>query len=114
MSFGNKVTIREDLLERSYPLIEKLKGNFTVLHFDIQLQQLPTDQGMQNCWAVIVVALGALVGEDNHLCYTYTMTPTPKPPNDQVLEAAVRDLFQRLGIMRVRQMQQGQIGNSQN
>lgn len=117
MSYGNGVPIREELLPFVQAAIEKHKANFTVLHFDIVLQQLLAGGNqvqVANCWASVVVTTGALLGDENHLCYTYTMTDTPKPPSPTVIDAAIRDTFQRLGLMRVRQMQQNQIGKGQS
>lgn len=112
MAYGDETPIRESLLARYVPLIEKLKGNNTVIEYDVQMQtwMQPTASGaptMINAWALVVTCLGALVGPDNYLSYVWTLGNTPHPPDDRILEASCREMFQRIGIMKMRQLQQG-------
>lgn len=107
MSFGNLVPIREDLLARAHPLIEKHKGSHVVLEYDVQLQTwpigAPTPQ-LVNAWCLIVIVTGALLGPANYLSYTYTLGENPQVPDDRTLDTAVQDLFKRLGVMKMQQL----------
>lgn len=109
--FEKLVPIREQLLEAVVPFIDKHKATVTVIGYDIQLQTwiapTPTGQTMINSYALILTALGALVGRKNYLSYVYTFGNDPQPPDDRTLEEAVRQAVQQLGMMKVRQLQQG-------
>lgn len=108
MSYADRTPIREGLLERVAPLIGEHKGTLVVLDYDIQLQtwQPPGAQAqMINSWCLVVLTLGALVGEENYLSYVWTFGQTPHVPNDRVLTEAVRQTFQRLHLMKQRQLQ---------
>jgi len=118
MSFGNESAIREDLLTRVVPYIEKHRSTITVIGYDIQLQTWvqPTATGntMINTYCLILLSTGGLVGEEHHCTFVYTFGNEPKPPNDRDLEEAVKHSIGRLGIMRLRQIQQGANDNRAN
>ena len=105
MAFGNQIPIREELLERVYPLLEKHRGKIVTLGYDIQLQTVPMNGNISYSWVLIVLASGALLGPQHYLSYTYTLGQTPQVPDDRILEAAVRDLYSKLSIMQVQQVQ---------
>lgn len=108
MSYADKTPIRESLLSRVEPLIDQLKGNVVVLEYDVQLQSWPVGGGnpqLVSSWCLVILALGALVGEENYLSFIWTFGTTPQVPNDHALKDAVRQCFQRLGLMRMRQLQ---------
>lgn len=108
MSYADKTPIRDSLLRRVTPLIEELKGNVVVLEYDIAFQSWPVggpNPQLLSSWCLVILALGALVGEENHLAYTWTFGQSPHVPNDTALKDAVRQCFQRLGLMRMRQLQ---------
>lgn len=105
MAFGNQVPIREELLERVYPLLEKHRGRVTTLGYDIQLQTIPLNGNVSYSWVLIVTCAGALLGPQNYLSYSYTLGQNPQPPDDTVLDAAVRDLYTKLSLMLTRQLQ---------
>lgn len=118
MSYETQVPIREELISRVVPLIDKHKGSITVLGYDIQLQSF-MQQGsngtvLVNTWCLIITALGALVGPSNYLSYTYTFGTDPQVPDDRSLEAYVKETMQRIGIMQVRQLQVGRGTDSAN
>ena len=105
MAFGDKVPVREYLLEKAWPLIDKYKGRLVVLDYDITMQNIPGVGGIANVWALVVITRGALIGPEHYLSYVYTMTQNPQLPTDTVLEAAVRDCCSKLSIMLTRQLQ---------
>lgn len=105
VAFGNQVAIREELLERVYPLLEKHRGKIVTLGYDIQLQTLPMQGNVSYSWVLIVLCSGALIGPQHYLSYTYTLGQNPQVPDDRTLEAAVIETYSRLGIMQVRQVQ---------
>lgn len=106
MSYADKKPIRESLLERVPPFIEQHKGGLTILEYDIQLQSFPMQGNLVNSYCFILTCLGALVGEANYLSYTFTFRQDPHPPNDRDLDIAVRETCSRLGLMKMRQLQQ--------
>lgn len=106
MSFGNRIAIREGLLERCYPLLEELKGSLVVVEYDIQLRTWEQEGMYLNAYALVCICKGALLGDDNNLKFVWTFGQTPDIPNDITLRACIRDMFARIGIMRMRQLQQ--------
>jgi hypothetical protein len=113
------IAIREALLNRVYPIIERLKGNMSIIGYDIQLQSFtqagPTGNPVLiNTYCLVINTLGAILGEENHLSYTFTFDQSPKAPNDIQLEQYVKETLQRLGIMRVRQLQMNRPQNDGN
>jgi hypothetical protein len=105
VSFGNQVPMREELLERAYPLLDKHRGRVTVLSYDVQFQTILVQGGVSYSWVLIVISAGALLGPDNYLSYTYTLGQNAQLPDDRTLEAAVKELFTKLSIMMTRQLQ---------
>jgi hypothetical protein len=105
VSFGNAKPIREDLLERCYPVLEELKGTLVVLEYDIQMRSWEQEGMYLNAWALVCICKGALLGDDNNLVFVWTFGQTPAIPNDLTLRASIRDMFSRIGIMRTRQLQ---------
>lgn len=105
MSYGNQVPIRESLLERIHPLIEKHKGRLVVLDYDVVMQSLAGQGGIANVWAFVVLTHGALIGPQHYLSYVYTMTQSPQIPTDEVLDKAVSDCCTKLSLMLTRQLQ---------
>lgn len=105
MAFGDKVPVREYLLEKAWPLIDKYKGRLVVLDYDITMQNIPGVGGIANVWALVVITRGALIGPEHYLSYVYTMTQNPQLPTDAVLEASVRDCCTKLSLMLTRQLQ---------
>ena len=107
MSFGNKIAIREELLERCYPLLEELKGSLVVVEYDIAMRTWEQDGMFLNAYALVCICKGALLGDDNNLKFVWTFGYEPQPPNEITLRASIKDMFSRIGIMRMRQLQQG-------
>jgi hypothetical protein len=121
MAYGNEIPIRESILVRFYQLIDKHKGNLTVVEYDVQMQtwmQPPQAIGqpptMINCWCLVVLCLGALLGPDNYLSYVWTLGHTPQVPSDTLLEESCREMFQRIGIMKMQQLQRGPAAGNAN
>lgn len=110
MTYADKTAIREDLLAKLVPLIERLRGTLSVLHYDVQMQTWPTpppNVNLVNTYCLVVITRGALLGEENNLSYVWSFGNYPHVPNDTALEEAVRQTFQRIGLMKLRQMQTG-------
>ena len=105
MAFGDKVPVREYLLEKVWPLIDKYKGRLVVLDYDVTMQTLPGQGGFANVWAVVVLTRGALIGPQHYLSYVYTLTQTPQLPTDEVLDRAISDCCAKLSLMLTRQLQ---------
>lgn len=119
MTFEKRTPIREQLLSEVVPYIEKNKGGITVTGYDIQLQTwvTPLPNGgstMINSYALILTALGALVGRHHYLSYVFTFGNDPQPPDSRTLEEAVKSSIKQLGLMKVRQLQQGPSSNNAN
>jgi hypothetical protein len=107
MSFGNKLPIREQLLEDAYPLLEELKGSQILIEYDIQLRSWEQQGQYLNAWALICICKGALLGDENNISFVWTFGVHPQPPNQATLRASIRDMFTRIGMMRMKQLQQG-------
>ena len=105
MSYGTRTPIREDLLERVHPLLEELKGSLVIVEYDIAMRSWMQEGMYLNAYALVCVCKGALLGDDNNLQFVWTFGHNPQPPNDITLRASIRDMFQRIGLMRTRQLQ---------
>ena len=108
MSFSDQRTIRQDIADKLWPLLDKHHGVHNVLSYDVGLQSLPQANGqMVVVWCIVICASGALIGPEYSLSYVYTFQGgTPQMPSDLDLEKAVRHVFQQLTLMKNRQLQQ--------
>jgi hypothetical protein len=115
VTYSDRTPIREDLLNQAVVYIEKYKAKHNVVAYDVQLETWPqaNPQPMLiNAWCVIITITGALLGEINNLTYTWPFHHSPQQPNEQELETGIREAFQRLSVMKMRQLQAGQPGNA--
>ncbi len=111
MSFGDKKTIREELLARIHPLLVELKDKLVVLQWDVALQTWLANPGtpnaiMLNAYGLVVITTGALLGPDYHISFVWTFGDRPVPPTDAELRAGIRQLFMRIRTMQARQLQE--------
>lgn len=105
MTYGTRTPIRDELLERCYPLLEELKGSLVVVEYDIQMRTWQQQGTYLNAYALVCVCKGALLGDDNNLQFVWTFGQTPQSPNVVTLRTSIREMFQRIAMMRTRQLQ---------
>jgi hypothetical protein len=109
MSYGNRIPVRESLLDRLVPLLDAHKGNLVVLEYDVQLKTVtvgsPPNVQTHDSWCVVLIVAGALIGEENRLSYVWNFGMSPQVPDDRAFTDGIREALRRLGLMRTKQLQ---------
>lgn len=106
--YGERKAIREDLLERIWPILEQYRNGLIIREYDIALRtwavQTPTGTHELNSYALIVVINGALVGKEHFISFVWTFGADPQSPDDAELHVVVPELFRRLRTMQQQQL----------
>lgn len=104
MSYQDRRTISDGLIELLHSSITQHKGKLNIIEYDVTLLAWTNGGRLMCAWCTVIIATGSLVGRDNWCSYKYVFENTPVPPTTEALENAVKESMTSIRGMQVRQL----------